>query len=164
MEQIVGQMIRAALAAGSEIMDVYSGDIAVEPKDDKSPLTEADRRSHDTIETMLKAAMNSGCIEKTPMLSEEGTTIPFPERAGWQRYFLIDPLDGTKEFIKHNGEFTVNIALMERDEASSVEAVWKPLVGVVYAPDLGELFVGSPEGAWWWGDVRGLAVPDIAEG
>jgi 3'(2'), 5'-bisphosphate nucleotidase len=164
MQLTVQHMIKAALAAGSEVMDVYSGEIAVEHKDDQSPLTEADRRSHDTIETMLQAAMNSGRIEKAPILSEEGTTIPFPERAGWQRFFLIDPLDGTKEFIKRNGEFTVNIALIERDGAASVAAVWKPVAGVVYAPDLGELFVGSPEGAWWWGDVRGLTVPDISDG
>ena len=108
--------------------------------------------------------MNSGSTEKVPILSEEGATIPYPERAGWQRYFLIDPLDGTKEFIKRNGEFTVNIALMERDGEASAESVWKPVAGVVYAPDLGELFVGSPEGAWWWGDVRGLTVPDVSDG
>ncbi|MFA7567917.1 MAG: inositol monophosphatase family protein, partial [Alkalispirochaeta sp.] len=117
MHQIVQQMIRAALAAGSEIMDVYGGEFGVELKDDESPLTEADRRSHDTIETILKAAMNAGQVEKLPVLSEEGVLIAHADRAGWERYFLIDPLDGTKEFIKRNGEFTVNIALMERDTA-----------------------------------------------
>ena len=173
MQETVRQMIRAALAAGGEIMDVYAGEIAVEHKDDKSPLTEADRRSHDTIETMLTAAMNAGRIERLPILSEEGATISHTERATWQRYLLIDPLDGTKEFIKRNGEFTVNIALMERTAkdggagtraAADEERAWIPVAGVVYAPALAELFVGSPEGAWWWGDLSGLTVPDVGDG
>nr|MDA3951637.1 hypothetical protein [Spirochaeta sp.] len=169
MNEAVQQMIRSALAAGGEIMDVYAGEIAVEHKDDKSPLTEADRRSHDTIETMLTAAMNAGRIEKLPILSEEGAAIPHADRAAWQRYLLIDPLDGTKEFIKRNREFTVNIALMERtDAATGAEApggaVWVPVAGVVYAPALEELCVGSPDGAWWWGEVSGLTVPDNSDG
>ncbi len=161
MQNTVQQMIRAALAAGAEVMDVYGGEIAVEHKDDKSPLTEADRRSHEMIETVLTAAMNSGFMEKLPILSEEGAAIPYARRSEWDKYFLIDPLDGTKEFIKRNGEFTVNVALMERDDEEP--AAWKPVAGVVYAPDLGELFVGSPEGAWWWGDVRGISVPSMTD-
>jgi len=179
MDHTVRQMIRAALAAGTEIMDVYRGEITVEHKDDRSPLTEADRRSHETIETILTAAMNAGLIDWMPILSEEGVTIPFAERAGWDRYLLIDPLDGTKEFIKRNGEFTVNIALMAREtvdpgteapgatrtaDTSGAAPVWHPVAGVVYAPDLEELFVGSDEGAWWWGEIAGLTVPELSDG
>ena len=158
-------------------MDVYGGEFAVEHKDDKSPLTEADRRSHETILSILEAE-----IPEVPILSEEGATIPFRRRREWERYLLIDPLDGTKEFVKRNGEFTVNIALVERTlpapdgtdhprgnanansgdrsasrngagEGARLRAVWVPVAGVVYAPDLQELFVGSSDGAWWWGGV-----------
>jgi 3'(2'), 5'-bisphosphate nucleotidase len=128
--------IQAALVAGIEIMQIYAGPVDVEYKGDSSPLTEADRRAHRVIVQIL------GSLDKPlPILSEEGNEIPFQTRREWKRYWLIDPLDGTKEFIKKNGEFTVNIALMEQREAA-----WTPVVGVVYLPAKDILYVGI-EGA-----------------
>jgi len=103
----------AAVKAGAEILKVYgSDDFDVERKEDNSPLTRADRRSHDVIEDQLRRT-------GIPVLSEEGVEIPYQERSGWERYWLVDPLDGTKEFIKRNGEFTVNIALMVRNHTGT---------------------------------------------
>ncbi len=118
--------LKAAIAAGEEILDVYGGTIAVDFKDDRTPLTEADRRAHARIAEILRP---SGI----PVLSEEGRSIPFQERRGWPRLWIVDPLDGTKEFIKRNGEFTVNIALVENG---------KPVLGAVLAPALGRLYGG----------------------
>lgn len=118
--------IGAALRAGDAIMEVYGRAFAVDVKEDRSPLTEADRRAHRTIVEHLAAT-------NLPVLSEEGRELPAEERRAWTRYWLVDPLDGTKEFIKRNGEFTVNIALMERvdDDAAGVAT---PIGGVLYAP------------------------------
>jgi len=118
----------AALAAGREILAVYQGPIAVELKDDRSPLTEADRRAHAAIAAELAQT-------GLPLLSEEGRSLPPGERRGWERYWLVDPLDGTKEFVRRNGEFTVNIALMERTgEPAGAAGVADPIGGVVYSP------------------------------
>jgi 3'(2'), 5'-bisphosphate nucleotidase len=122
----IKELIRIAKAAGSEIMSVYDGDVSIEYKDDKSPLTEADKKSHELIKREL-----SGLYPEIPLLSEEGKDIEYSERKNWKFYWLVDPLDGTKEFIKRNGEFTVNIALME---------VNRPVAGVVYAPAKGLLY------------------------
>jgi 3'(2'), 5'-bisphosphate nucleotidase len=125
--------IEAALKAGYEILKVYAKPIAVENKDDSSPLTEADKNAHLAIKALL---------DKTslPVLSEEGKQMPFSERKDWKQFWLVDPLDGTKEFIKRNGEFTVNIALIEDG---------LPTFGVIYAPVLKKLFVGTAgAGAW----------------
>jgi len=122
------QAIHAAFAAGREIMQVYAGEIQVDHKDDRSPLTEADRRAHRTIAAHLEAT-------GLPVLSEEGAMVEPTVRRQWERYWLVDPLDGTKEFVKRNGEFTVNIALMQRE--GSVEdalGVAVPIAGVIYAP------------------------------
>ncbi|BBO75522.1 3'(2'),5'-bisphosphate nucleotidase CysQ [Desulfosarcina widdelii] len=111
--------VKSALAAGRAILEVYDGpDMQVEKKSDDSPLTLADRRAHDII---MKGIGNLDI----PVLSEEGRNIPFGERSQWPRMWVVDPLDGTKEFIKRNGEFTVNIALVE-------EGV--PTLGVVFVP------------------------------
>ncbi|MCB0395131.1 MAG: 3'(2'),5'-bisphosphate nucleotidase CysQ [Flavobacteriales bacterium] len=118
--------ITAAELAGREIMDVYQSPIAVEMKEDNSPLTEADQRANKVIEATL---LDSGL----PILSEEGSQVDFKERSGWDKYWLVDPLDGTKEFIKRNGEFTVNIALMEGN---------RPVSGVIYVPVTDTLYVG----------------------
>jgi len=117
--------VAAAIEAGRAILEVYrSSDFKIEKKADKSPLTLADRRSHEVIVKRLgKLAI--------PILSEEGKDIPYGERKSWETYWLIDPLDGTKEFIKQNGEFTVNIAMI-RDR--------KPLGGVIYVPDKDVLY------------------------
>ena len=125
---LIGAGIDAALAAGREILEVYEGPIAVDHKDDRSPLTEADRRAHRAIMDTLK---DTGL----PVLSEEGRTIPAAERQAWDRYWLVDPLDGTKEFIKRNGEFTVNIALMQRDALPGGPlGTASPIGGVLYVP------------------------------
>ncbi len=117
--------VTAAIDAGHAILDVYrSPDFEVEEKADKSPLTLADKRSHEIIVQRL------GKLD-LPILSEEGKNIPYEERKKWDTYWLIDPLDGTKEFIKKNGEFTVNIALI-RDR--------KPAGGVIYVPDKNVLY------------------------
>ena len=98
--------IRASFAAGTEILAVYGTDFTAEQKADKSPLTEADKRAHQVIAQELSST-------GLPLVSEEGKTMAPAERQAWQRYWLVDPLDGTKEFIKRNGEFTVNIALID---------------------------------------------------
>lgn len=132
----ISDLISVALEAGRAIMDVYTNpdaDWEVERKADNSPLTLADRRAHAVI---AKALADSGC----PLLSEEGEHLPYAERREWKRLWVVDPLDGTKEFLKRNDEFTVNIALVEDDE---------PVWGVVYAPALYRLFWGvKGEGAF----------------
>ena len=121
--------------AGNAIMDIYDGDHAVEYKDDKSPLTAADKASHEVIVAGLKKN-----FPDIPILSEEGKDIPYEERKNWNRFWLVDPLDGTKEFIKRNGEFTVNIALIENQQ---------PVMGVVYVPVQEKLYLGVVgKGAW----------------
>jgi 3'(2'), 5'-bisphosphate nucleotidase len=109
-----------AVEAGEKILAVYNTEFAVEHKEDCSPLTEADLASHETILQGLETL-----ISGVPVLSEESQEVSFVERHNWQRYWLVDPLDGTREFVKRNGEFTVNIALIEGHE---------PVLGVVYVP------------------------------
>lgn len=115
----------AAKAAGVEILKIYeSGDFSIESKADNSPLTLADKASHETIVSYLQKT-------DLPILSEEGREILFEERNEWEYFWMIDPLDGTKEFIKKNGEFTVNIALIHKDT---------PVLGVVYPPVLDQMY------------------------
>jgi 3'(2'), 5'-bisphosphate nucleotidase len=111
----------AAKKAGDAILEVYGTAFSFEQKEDRSPLTLADMRSHDVITGQL----NGRQAGKLPILSEEGRDILYAERKAWEYYWLVDPLDGTKEFIKRNGEFTVNIALMHRD---------RPVMGVILVP------------------------------
>ncbi len=118
--------IAAALKAGDEILAVYDSEFEVESKQDESPLTEADKRGHVAI-------VNELAVTDIPVLSEEGKSIPFSDRAGWDYFWMVDPLDGTKEFVKRNGEFTVNIALINKG---------KSIAGVVYVPVSKELYVG----------------------
>ncbi|MBD3239522.1 MAG: 3'(2'),5'-bisphosphate nucleotidase CysQ [Chitinivibrionales bacterium] len=115
----------AARRAGAAILEVYGTEFTVEQKEDRSPLTEADKRSTGIIERCLAGT-------GLPILSEEGRQTPYDERSGWEWYWLVDPLDGTKEFVKRNGEFTVNIALMHADTAVG---------GLVYVPVTGTLYV-----------------------
>lgn len=118
----------AANKAATEILKVYeTGDFSVEAKTDNSPLTKADKASHLAIIDEL---------EKTdlPILSEEGRSIPFSERKNWEYFWMIDPLDGTKEFIKRNGEFTINIALIHKNQ---------PILGVVQVPVQNKLYYAS---------------------
>jgi 3'(2'), 5'-bisphosphate nucleotidase len=119
--------------AGDEILDVYGSAFAVETKDDDSPLTEADLRSHRTlIEGLTRLTPD------IPIVSEESTPPAYAVRRGWSRHWLVDPLDGTKEFVSRNGEFTVNAALIEAG---------RPIFGVVGVPAQGRIYVGSvPDG------------------
>jgi 3'(2'), 5'-bisphosphate nucleotidase len=124
-----------AEAAGRAILEVYRRDFAVDVKDDRSPLTEADRVSHEIIQGGLKALAPA-----LPVLSEESASEDLTERRSWRRYWLVDPLDGTKEFVKRNGEFTVNIALVEDHRA---------VLGIVLAPALDLEYGGAlGSGAW----------------
>ena len=125
--------INAAIEAGKAILKIYGkAALEVELKEDQSPLTLADKDSHAVIKDMLK---------KTgyPVLSEEGVPVPYEERKQWEYYWLVDPLDGTKEFIKRNGDFTVNIALIHKN---------RPSLGVVYVPVTKELYYASDKGSW----------------
>jgi len=147
---LLAAAVDAALAAGREILAVYGGPIAVELKDDRSPLTEADRRAHRAIAAALS---DTGL----PLLSEEGRALPAAERRAWERYWLVDPLDGTKEFVRRNGEFTVNIALMERTgEPAGTAGVADPIGGVVYAP-VKDLLYFAWRGGGAWRDERASA-------
>ncbi len=130
-ERLISDVIEISEKAGNEILNVYNRDIDVQYKDDKSPITEADRKSHHIILEGLKKIN-----ENIPVLSEEGKDIPYEKRKNWEYFWLVDPLDGTKEFIKRNGEFTVNIALIHRQ---------KPVFGVVYAPALNKLYYGGKD-------------------
>jgi 3'(2'), 5'-bisphosphate nucleotidase len=128
-------LIATAREAGAAILDVYRTEFDVEHKEDSSPLTEADLRSHRIILSRLAER-----YPDVPVLSEEsGDNAPYEVRRSWSLYFLVDPLDGTKEFVKRNGQFTVNIALMEHG---------KPVAGVVYAPDLDWMYFGSKDGSF----------------
>lgn len=135
--ELLHEVCRIARAAGQEIMAVYSrsGDVEFASKADASPLTQADTRAHHTIATGLSALKPA-----LPVLSEEGDLASFAQRQQWHEYWLVDPLDGTKEFINKNGEFTVNIALI-RDGT--------PVLGVVHAPVTGLTWLGLVGlGAW----------------
>lgn len=110
---------KIAQEAGEQIMGIYDTDFKVDVKADQSPLTEADLAAHCCIVEALEK------ISTFPIISEESATLPYAQRRQWTTYWLIDPLDGTKEFIKRNGNFTVNIALIHQH---------KPILGVVYAP------------------------------
>jgi 3'(2'), 5'-bisphosphate nucleotidase len=133
---LVPALIQTAARAGAAIMEVYeSDDQQVEHKADASPLTLADRRAHDIIDAALREL-----TPDIPILSEEGAHLPYAEREAWTELWLVDPLDGTKEFLKHNGEFTVNIALVQSGE---------PVLGVIFAPARRDLWAGvSGQGAW----------------
>ena len=124
---MIEKLQHIAIEAGKAVLEIYnSEDFNVEFKGDGSPLTRADKAANDVIAKGLTEH-----FPNIPVLSEEGKSIPYQERKHWDKFFLVDPLDGTKEFIKRNGEFTVNIALIENGS---------PIAGVVYAPVLGKLY------------------------
>ncbi|MBO6605390.1 3'(2'),5'-bisphosphate nucleotidase CysQ [Psychroserpens sp.] len=124
----IPNLIECAYSAGQAILEIYnSDDFNIEHKEDNSPLTIADRNAHDVIVSYLKTT-------NLPILSEEGEGISYEIRKNWNLFWMVDPLDGTKEFIKRNGEFTVNIALIQNQ---------KPIFGIVYAPVLDKMFIGD---------------------
>ena len=120
----------SAARAGEAILAVYQGNIDVTYKDDKTPLTVADERAHAIIENHL----STEGLKQIPVLSEEGKHTPYDERKMWEYFWLVDPLDGTKEFIKRRGEFTVNIALIHKN---------RPILGVVFVPASGYLYFAA---------------------
>ena len=131
-KKLSSTVLEIAKQAGKEILEVYNkADLGITYKDDNSPLTLADKASNDIIEKGLKQITPT-----IPILSEEGKNIDYNNRKKWDMFWLVDPLDGTKEFIKKNGEFTVNIALIANGE---------PILGVVYAPVLDVA---------WYGDIK----------
>ena len=127
-------VVAVAIEAGAAIMEVYATDFDVQSKDDASPLTKADLASHHVIAGNLESMFPT-----LPIISEEGGLPDFATRSTWDSYWLIDPLDGTKEFVNRNGEFTVNIALIENG---------RPTLGIVHVPVTGVTYIGiDGEGA-----------------
>ena len=134
-KQLLSQVEDIAQKAGGAILEIYNKDFAIYEKDDQSPLTEADLASHSIIQIGLEKLS-----DQYPILSEESAEVEWKERNTWSTYWLVDPLDGTKEFIKKNGEFTVNIALIHEN---------RPALGVVYIPVTSTLYSGIVgESAW----------------
>ena len=142
MRALAIEVVRIAQVAGEDILDIYNdkSNFGVELKSDQSPLTKADKKANDTIVNRLE-----GLDQQFPIISEENKQIPFEERSGFDKFWLVDPLDGTKEFIKRNGEFTVNIALIEEG---------RPILGVVHVPVTNETF---------WA-VKGIGAYHLKEG
>lgn len=144
----ISELEPIARAAGDIIMAIYSQPFTVEYKGDESPLTAADKGAHEVIVQAL-----AGLTPDIPVLSEESGPEVMGLRHGWFRYWLVDPLDGTKEFVSRNGEFTVNIALIEDG---------KPLWGLVYAPVLDRLWYGGKGmGAWRVADGKREAIQTL---
>jgi 3'(2'), 5'-bisphosphate nucleotidase len=140
--ELLDAVIEISRRAGREILDVYGTDFEARAKADSSPLTEADLRAH----RLIVAALES-LAPRLPVLSEESAEVPLAERGSWDRYWLVDPLDGTKEFVSRNGEFTVNIALIDRH---------RPVLGVVHIPVSDTTYSGIPgQGAWREANDRG---------
>jgi 3'(2'), 5'-bisphosphate nucleotidase len=130
VEKCLFEALIAAKEAGEAILEVYHGKIDVSYKEDDSPLTLADKRAHSAIASHL----SSDSTSSIPVLSEEGRHTPYEERKGWEYYWLVDPLDGTKEFVKRSDEFTVNIALIRKN---------RPVLGVVFLPAIGCLYFAA---------------------
>ena len=135
LNHVLGQLVDISRRAGLAILEWYDGDMGITQKADDSPLTKADLASHELIVAELTRLWPD-----IPVLSEESADIPWETRRKWRHYWLVDPLDGTKEFINHNGEFTVNIALIRDHHA---------VMGVVHVPVSNVSYFGSREtGAW----------------
>tara|TARA_R110002096_G_scaffold342165_3_gene535088 strand:+ start:3550 stop:4326 length:777 start_codon:yes stop_codon:yes gene_type:complete len=137
-----------AVKAGAEVLAVYGTEFSVDMKEDKSPLTEADQRANEVIVQALNRLYPA-----IPVISEETKTVDYEERKDWEYFWLVDPLDGTKEFVKRNGEFTVNIALIHHQA---------PVLGVVYQP-VGEHLYWAQKGAGAW-KATASGSPERLEG
>lgn len=127
ISQLLYSAIQAALKAGREILSVYDSDFTIEKKQDESPVTLADKKAHEIITALLRPT-------QLPVLSEEGEIPEYEVRRKWSYFWMVDPLDGTKEFIKRNGEFTVNIALIHQQQ---------PILGVIYVPVTNMLYYAA---------------------
>lgn len=153
-EELLEAVAGIAEAAGRAILEVYDTDFAVEAKADASPITLADRRAHDVIRAGL-----AGLPQQLPILSEEAHVVPWEVRRHWREYWLVDPLDGTKEFVQRNGQFTVNIALVRAG---------RPVLGVVHVPVSGVTYAGIVgRGAWRrtrGGDPQAIRVRPLGDG
>ncbi|MBF6057934.1 3'(2'),5'-bisphosphate nucleotidase CysQ [Thiomicrorhabdus heinhorstiae] len=150
----VQDIVDIAKQAGEVIMEVYKKDFEVEFKADESPLTEADKAANTVIEKALNELDRKNGTQ-VPILSEEGKDIPYEERKNWEYFWLVDPVDGTKEFVKKNGEFTVNIALIHKNI---------PVLGVVYAPALDTCYWAKEgDGAFKDGQKLPLKTADQRE-
>lgn len=154
--ELLNRVVDIARGAGSRIMPIYASDCEVEYKEDESPLTTADKASHEYIVDKLEKY-----FPEIPILSEESSGIAWETRKGWREYWLIDPLDGTKEFIKKNDEFTVNIALVRQNVS---------VLGVVYAPVHDICWYGAEgKGAYRMKGVQGperiqASSPEVFQG
>ena len=144
-EQLLGPLLDIARSAGEQIMRIYATDFEVAEKSDRSPVTEADLAAHQVIVADLKRI-----TPDLPVLSEESKSLPYAERRRWESYWLVDPLDGTKEFISKNGDFTVNIALIQKGE---------PIAGVVHIPATGLSYYGCVGVGAFRRDQDGQASP-----
>ena len=153
IENIITNLIEISISAGKEIMEIYRLSNNYQIKKDGSPVTLADKKSHETIINELKKIDRS-----IPVISEEGPMIPFKTRSKWDVYWLIDPLDGTKEFINKNGEFTTNIALIKNH---------KPIIGLVHSPVNKATYLGSSTfGSYYvdkYGDRRKLNANKLSD-
>ena len=145
----LSQLLKLALDAGKAIMEVYETAFRVEIKDDRSPLTLADKRSN---EILCKGLLQIGGL---PVMSEEIKQLPYGERKDWKAFWLVDPLDGTKEFIKRNGEFTVNVALIDEHE---------PIFGLIYVPVTGKFYYAiKGEGSYTFSLSGSGSIPENFE-
>jgi 3'(2'), 5'-bisphosphate nucleotidase len=129
IENLLYTALKAAVCAGKEMMNIYNTDFRIDMKKNKTPITEADRISNKMIfEYIDKFSL--------PVISEEGKCWDYNERKNWEYFWLVDPLDGTKEFVNRNGEFTVNIALIKKNS---------PIIGVIYAPVTDVMYFAAEE-------------------
>jgi 3'(2'), 5'-bisphosphate nucleotidase len=144
---MLAAMLSAAWSAGSRVLAVYATDFSVSRKSDSSPVTLADQEAESAIISSL-----ADRFPEIPAISEETRLPPYERRSQYERYWLVDPLDGTREFVKRNGEFTVNIALMVNN---------RPVLGVIYAPVPGVWYCGGPDsGVWSFTTVHSVREPD----
>lgn len=137
MIEFLPAIIKAAVRSGNAALEIYRQDFSVTEKSDQSPLTLADTRSHEIIREALKST-------DIPVLSEEGGDIPFNDRKDWRQLWIVDPLDGTKEFVQKNGEFTINIALVENHV---------PVMGIIYLPVFSRLYYGIYDKGTYRADI-----------
>lgn len=145
LEKLCHECVNIARDAGKAILAIYDAGFNIEEKADKSPLTDADMASHNLIIKRL-----SELTPDIPILSEESAKLPFEERASWETYWLVDPLDGTREFIKRNGEFTVNIALIHQH---------KSIIGVINVPVLDVDYFAWENGGSFKSEQNAEATP-----